>query len=75
MKKLLPLTLCLFALSGCAVGAATSAYAVRANTADSLTAEGEQKMIWRLKKEVLDEVFREQNSNHKGTGDAVKKNN
>lgn len=41
-------------LSGCAVGSATAGYALKAQCADSLTACAEQRIVERVKKELLD---------------------
>lgn len=54
-NKLAKLTLPLISiaiLSGCAVGAATAGYALKAQTADSLTVEAEQKIVDRVKREM-----------------------
>jgi hypothetical protein len=40
-------------LSGCAAGAATAGYAIKAQSADSLTASAEQKIIDRAKREIM----------------------
>lgn len=53
---LLLLALTSVILTGCAAGAATAAYAVRSNTADSLTAEGEQRIIDRTRREIMAEL-------------------
>jgi len=47
-------------LSGCAAGAATAAtagYSLKSQSADSLTAEAERKMIDRAKKEIIAEMM------------------
>lgn len=47
------------ALSSCAVGAATSAtsgYAIKSQSADSLTAEAEQRIVDRTKREIMAEM-------------------
>lgn len=43
-------------LTSCAAGAATAGYALKAQSADSLTAEAEQRIIKRAKYEVLTEI-------------------
>lgn len=57
MKKHVYLTLTVLALSpmlhGCAVGAASAAYALQAKTADGLSSEAEDKIIEKVKKAVL----------------------
>ena len=68
MNKLL-CALCLISLSGCTIGsgvAGVSAYSIRANEADSLTAKGENRVVWRAKKEIYDEIFKEQAHREKG---------
>lgn len=42
-------------LAGCAAGAAASGYALKAQSADSLTATAEQKIVDRVKREVMAE--------------------
>jgi hypothetical protein len=44
-------------LTGCAAGAATAGYALKAQSADSLTAEAEQKIVERTKREILSELY------------------
>jgi hypothetical protein len=49
-------------LTGCAAGAATAVtagYSLKAQSADSLTADGEQRIIDRAKKEILSEMSME----------------
>jgi hypothetical protein len=55
MKKVMTILslLSLTLLSGCAVGSATSAVALRAHTADSLTAQGEARVVERARQEIL----------------------
>ena len=51
--------LSLLILAGCAIGAgaaATSGYALKANTAEELSAAGEQRIVNRAKSEVLTEL-------------------
>lgn len=48
--------LSLTAMSGCAAGAATAGYALKAQTADSLTASAEQKIVDRAKREAIAEM-------------------
>ena len=43
-------------LSGCAAGAATSAYSLKAQSADSLTSSAEQRIIDRAKREIREEM-------------------
>jgi hypothetical protein len=43
-------------LAGCAAGSATAGYALRAKEADYLTAEGEQRITNRVKREVMLEI-------------------
>ncbi len=40
-------------LTGCAAGAATAGYALKAQSADSLTADAEQRIIDRAKREII----------------------
>ena len=40
-------------LTGCAAGSATAAFALRAQTADNLTAEGEARVVERARQEIL----------------------
>ena len=47
----------LLLLSGCAVGAATAAYSVKSQTADCLSSEGEERIIFKAKKEILSEIY------------------
>jgi hypothetical protein len=49
-------TFSLALLSGCAAGAATAGYALRAQSADSLTAFGERALIERAKSEIYREI-------------------
>jgi hypothetical protein len=43
-------------MSSCAAGAATAAYAIKAQTADNLSADGEQRIVERAKREILSEM-------------------
>ncbi len=43
-------------LTSCAAGAATAAYSLKAQTADGLSAEAEQRIIQRAKNEVFSEL-------------------
>lgn len=56
INKLMMLSCSLLFLSGCAAGAATAGYALKAQSADSLSAEGEQRIIDRTKREILAEI-------------------
>lgn len=47
-------------LTGCAAGAATAGYAIKAQSADSLTASAEQRIVDRAKMEVMSELYRPQ---------------
>jgi hypothetical protein len=40
-------------LTGCAAGSATAGYALKAREADCLTAQGEQRITDRVKREIL----------------------
>jgi hypothetical protein len=56
LHHLLMLTVCVLSLTGCAAGAATAGYALRADSANSLTAEGEDRIVRRAKREILAEL-------------------
>lgn len=43
-------------LTGCAAGAATAGYALKAKEADYLSAQGEQRITERVKREVMLEI-------------------
>ena len=43
-------------LTGCAAGAATAGYSLKSQSADSLTASAEQRIIDRAKREVREEM-------------------
>jgi hypothetical protein len=43
-------------MTSCAAGSATAAYALKAREADCLTAQGEQRVTDRVKREVLMEL-------------------
>lgn len=45
-------SLSIMILASCAAGSATAGYSLRSQTADRLTAEGEQRIIDRTKKEI-----------------------
>ena len=60
LKKMTSLTLITslsVLLVGCAAGAATSAYSVKAQSADGLSAEAEQRIIDRAKRELAAEMY------------------
>lgn len=50
-------TLSLGSLTSCAAGAATAGYALKAQTSDCLTAEGEQRIVDRAKREILNDIY------------------
>jgi hypothetical protein len=58
MKKLSSISFALFALlfTGCAAGSATAGYSMKAQTADSLSTEAEQRIVDRAKSEVKAEM-------------------
>ncbi len=56
IRNLIALLLSALIFSGCAAGAATAGYALKAQSADSLSADGEQRIIDRAKREVLAEI-------------------
>lgn len=60
LRKLMILpVLSLIVLSSCAVGAAgaaTAGYSLKSQSADSLTAEAEQKIVDRTKREIMAEM-------------------
>lgn len=61
--KLLTVSLSIMSLAvltGCAAGAATAGYALKAQTADSLTAPAEQRIVDRTKMEIMTEMYRQQ---------------
>lgn len=43
-------------ITGCAAGAATAGYALKAQSADSLTTDAEQRIVERTKREVMAEL-------------------
>lgn len=47
-------------VTGCAAGAATAGYAIKAQSADSLTASAEQRIVDRTKSEILAELTKQQ---------------
>jgi hypothetical protein len=58
MKKALQVlvVLGLVTLTGCAVGAAASAYSINARSADSLSSEAADRLVARAKEEVLGDL-------------------
>lgn len=59
INKLMRITLPMLALAvltGCAAGAATAGYSLKSQSADSLTAAAEQKIVDRTKREILSEL-------------------
>ena len=65
LTKQFTLLIALATLSGCAAGAATAAtsgYSLKAQTADSLSAEGEQRLVERTKREIMAELSKYSNS-------------
>lgn len=46
-------------LSSCAAGSATAAYALKAQTADNLSSDAEQRIVTRAKNEVFTEMYRQ----------------
>ena len=59
IRKACVLSTALFAvlsLTGCAAGAATAGYSLRAKEADCLSAQGEQRITDRVKKEIMLEL-------------------
>ncbi len=51
LKTLLLLAMTSITLTSCAAGSATSAYSLKALTADGLTAEAENRIVDRIKRE------------------------
>lgn len=47
-------------LTGCAAGAATAGYALKSQSADSLTASAEQRIVDRTKAEIMSELSKQQ---------------
>lgn len=47
--------------TGCAAGAATAGYAIKSQSADSLTAVAENRIVERTKREVLAEISERSN--------------
>ena len=72
MNRLLLCTLSLTLLSGCALSSGVagvsgaSVYSAHSKTADSLTADGENRVVWRAKKEIFDQIFKEEKQSEKG---------
>ena len=56
VNKLMVFSFSILILSGCAAGAATAGYALKAQSADSLTADAEQRIIDRAKREVMADI-------------------
>jgi hypothetical protein len=58
MKKISGICFALFTLllTGCAAGSATAGYSMKAQTADSLSTEAEQRIVDRAKNEVKAEM-------------------
>lgn len=54
--KLMLISLSILSLTGCAAGAATAGYALKAQSADSLTANAEQRIVERTKREIMAEL-------------------
>lgn len=52
--------LSLSSLTSCAAGAATAGYAIKSQSADSLTASAEQRIINRAKAEIMADVSMQQ---------------
>lgn len=44
-------------LTGCAAGAATAGYALKAHSADSLSSQAEQRIVERTKREIMAEIY------------------
>ena len=57
--KLIALFSVMSILSGCAAGAATAGYALKAQSADSLTASAEQRIVDRAKMEIMTELSKQ----------------
>lgn len=62
LAKSFTLLIALVSLTGCAAGAATSGYSLKAQTADSLSAEAEQRLVERTKREIMAELSRSSNT-------------
>lgn len=60
LKKSVFAALILTFLSGCAAGAATAGYSLKSQSADSLTASAEQRIVDRTKTEIMLELSRQQ---------------
>lgn len=67
VKKLLKLSVLLIlpTLTGCAAGSVTAGYAIKAREADYLTAVGEQRIVNRVKQEVMLELNAEPPCDHR----------
>lgn len=62
-NKLMTLSLSMLTiaiLTGCAAGAATAGYALKAQSADSLTASAEQRIVDRAKSEIMSDLYKQQ---------------
>lgn len=58
-KRLINISLPVFGLiflSGCAAGAATAGYSLKAQSADSLSTSAEQRIVDRVKREMMAEL-------------------
>lgn len=55
-NKLVTLAMLSLILSGCAAGAATAGYALKAQSSDGLTADAEQRIVDRAKREIKAEM-------------------
>lgn len=56
LKKLMKISLPILSIAlmtGCAAGSATAGYALKAQSADSLTADAEQRIVERAKREMM----------------------
>ncbi len=43
-------------ITGCAAGSATAGYALKSQSADSLTASAEERLVNRVKREIMQEI-------------------
>lgn len=57
LRNLILFSFAALILSGCAAGAATAGYAIKAQSADGLSAAAEQRIIDRAKREITFENF------------------
>lgn len=60
------MAIALTTLAGCAAGAATAGYSLRAHEADSLSAQAEQRIIDRAKREIMVEYMGHTPGVHEG---------